>query len=186
MSKTKFKVFLKKKGLYLVLLFVLFVFIFVYVLINSLTNNIISSTSYDVVLNVGDYVGLNTDTDKIYFGTVPKGGYSYRELYLTSADEGVLFITVKGEINDLIYLQYSIYRIGRNETISNLIYAKVPNDYKEGSYEAKLWVFVLKRDNSFLNKFLPGTRINILKETLKTDSPNVAINIVNNRLGELI
>lgn len=186
LKNKEYKSFFGKKWVYLVLVALLIVSIGSYIFINALTNNIISSTSYDISLNVGDYVGLNTDTDKIYFGTIPKGGNSYREINVNSADEGFLYLTVQGEISDVIYIQNPTGVIGKNETVFNLIIAKIPSHYKEGSYEAKLRVFVLKKEDSFLNLFLPGTKIRIFDEQIENNNPNIAIEIINNKQNDLI
>lgn len=179
------KSLLRKKWLYVVLVVLLILSIGSYVFINALTSNIISSTSYDISLNVGNYVGLNTDTDKIYFGTVPKGGSSFREININSADAGFLYLTVQGSINNVIFIQSPTGAIGKNETVFNLIIAKIPSNYKEGSYDAKLRVFVVKKEDSFLNMFLPGTKIRIFDGQIVNTNPNIAIEIVNNRQNGL-
>ena len=91
------------------------------------------------VVGVG-LVGVNTDTDAIHFGKVPKGSGSQRILTLENNDNRPHTIVIKtfGNISGFVFVTENNFVMGPG-TIKNVtIMAKVPENTNEGYYDGVL------------------------------------------------
>ncbi|MGV8168613.1 MAG: hypothetical protein ACP5N3_00995 [Candidatus Nanoarchaeia archaeon] len=145
----------KKSGskllLFLMFLFVIIVIISTWVIVYVKTA-VIAVYDVNLTLEVGDYVGFNLDKDKIHMGTVFPGGYSYRDVSLTSSEEGYFYITDTGNFTE--WLSVSSQNLKINEGVMKIVtFTAWPGkDAKEGEYETTLKIYTLKRKDSWFTR----------------------------------
>lgn len=95
---------------------------------------------FDMYLTVGDYVGLNVDTDALYFGTIFPDGSGYRTL--TLGNDGFFSkrvkIDVTGELRDWVWTAENNFILDRNENKEITVHVSVPKDAEFGNYTGRL------------------------------------------------
>lgn len=84
-------------------------------------------------------VGINLDTDKVYFGTVPVGGSALRNVTIANSGSKKRFVlSVEGPLNDWISASQSklVLWPGENKTVTLNI--EVPKNATPGNYTSNL------------------------------------------------
>ncbi len=84
-------------------------------------------------------VGINLDTDKVYFGTVPVGGSALRNITIANSGSKKRFVlSVEGPLNDWISASQSklVLWPGENKTVTLNI--EVPKNATPGNYTSNL------------------------------------------------
>ena len=98
-------------------------------------------------IEVGKNYGLNTDTDKLYFGRTVPGGEAFRGFAVESLREYPLKVTIvrMGELGRWISLKEKSFVLGPrgNKTIEATVY--VPKDASYGNYSGSLRVIFKKK-----------------------------------------
>jgi len=97
-------------------------------------------------LTVGDHLGFNIDADAIYFGTVPIGASSNRDVYInnTKCDKVKVIIKTEGEIKDWIKVSNNNFILSKNEAKSVNFAAYVPDNAELRNYSAKVKIYLWK------------------------------------------
>ncbi len=91
---------------------------------------------------VGDYVGFNLDTDKLYFGTVFPGGTSERAIFVSHYKKEPAFVTVsvKGPMADWIEANPNKFLI-YNGTREVMFRVTPPKDAEFGNHTSTIRFF---------------------------------------------
>lgn len=125
-------------------------------------NSILSISHLNVTMGVGDYIGLNKDTDKLHMGTTFPGGRMYATVNVSSLERGYVYVTCsegnEEEIMDWLYISNQGQEIKRGETITLLFEGRPGNLAEYGKYESMLHIYVIKnKKNSFVDAlFIKG------------------------------
>jgi len=156
----------KKRNKNLIIIVSIVVVLLVLVAITSFLayNNIQGYYEYEASVKVGDYVGINLDTDKIHFGTVFAGGHSKREVFVNTTTPGYVFLTVSGPMKNMIQTFDRFSNVQEGEQKSFVLYAAPPHDSEDGVYNSTVHVYVLKHKCALLEMFLKGKPVEVLGE----------------------
>lgn len=94
----------------------------------------IGRTSVETHVKVDEYVGINLDTDRLYFGTVSPGGMGKRELTVKSDKASYGVVKTNGENGAWIMANPQAFYMegGTNRTIQFI--ASVPEGMMRGNY----------------------------------------------------
>ncbi len=87
---------------------------------------------------VGDYAGINADTDMLHFGTGYPGSYLERHLTI-KADEDA-FIRIKSTL-DYVYPEKNSFVMYRGENKTIYLRVSIPDKAEKGLYEGKIAIF---------------------------------------------
>lgn len=107
--------------------------------------NIKEIKTIDMDLKVGDYVGINTDTDALHFGTINPGGFGTRSVLLSNNYDTTLKVKIKvyGDLAEFVSVQNNFVLL-KNETKKIPFIVSIPQEAVYGNYTGKA-VFILKR-----------------------------------------
>jgi len=100
----------------------------------------------EATVTIGDYLGFNIDTDKLYFGTFFAGGSGKRDFQIENykCDECLVVIKAYGPLAK--YLKISdnkfVMKYGENRTVTALV--NTPQDIPNGAYNATIKVYFWK------------------------------------------
>jgi hypothetical protein len=136
-----------KKVVVLILLFVIISTISTYIFYKNFVIFDVQETK--MYLNVSNgTVGINVDTDALYFGKIPRGGIGTRNISLSNYDSNphIIHIKLYGDFADWVYVSKNNFVIKPNSTEVVEVFVYVPNDAQIGNYTGTLRV-------EFLNKF---------------------------------
>lgn len=162
-------------GVLAVIFLILVLFI---VVINNESSNIIQYQELNATVKIGEYVGINLDTDKLHFGTVTKGGYGERGITINSDEDGYIYVTSQGDIGNWLYIS-NRSNLTVTENSSTIIhFFLVPEDNaKEGMHEDVVRFYILKeKPDSFADVLLKGKPLKFADPD-KIITPAVYINI---------
>lgn len=180
MTKTKSNFVIILFAVFLLCVLSLFGSIYIFY---SAKNAVLGFEEYETEVIVGDYVGINVDTDKVYFGTVFPGSTSARTVYINTAlSEGKPFISIEGNISDWIYADFidetNTDGAGRNITVR--LYSIIPENAAPGRYMGVIRVYILKQDNWIARLGTLGEPLSELPTPgLEPESARIKINISN-------
>jgi len=141
-------------------------------------NNVIAYKEYNASVKIDNYIGINVDTDKLYFGTVANGDYGKRALNVVSSEEGYLYVTSQGSLEDYLFLLNKPEKIGAGESVS-IDFVVAPKNMSLGEYDSVIRVFVLRKKSKFLRSLLIGKEIEIIKsdELKGISKPKISLEI---------
>jgi len=103
-------------------------------------------------VKVDKYIGINLDTDKVYFGTITPGNTGTRGVTLTSGEERFVIITTSGDAGEWITTTRKTFTITRGEEKAIPFTITIPPDAPNGEYNATIH-FTFYRP--LLNYFIP-------------------------------
>ncbi|MEM2874319.1 MAG: hypothetical protein QW063_02665 [Candidatus Nanoarchaeia archaeon] len=92
-----------------------------------------------IIVTTEKHVGINLDTDKIYFGTVPVEGSAIRNVTIANSGSKKRFVlSVEGPLESWTVASQSrfILQSGENKTVS--IHVTVPKNATPGEYTSDL------------------------------------------------
>lgn len=94
-------------------------------------------------VTVGDYVGFDTNTSALIFGTVPPGGQSMRFINVTHDEPYDMHVTmaVEGNISGLIRVSEQEFIVGKGESRRLKVYADPDKDIGYGDYSGTLYLY---------------------------------------------
>lgn len=101
-------------------------------------------SSADMYLTVGDKVGLNVDTDAIWFGIVPPGGIGTKHINIAAEKTGEFVIKLHGELASWVSVSENNFVLNKGENRSISVLANVPFNAKKGDYNGTLEVYIRK------------------------------------------
>lgn len=96
---------------------------------------------YDMHVHVDDYIGINAQSDKIWFGTVPPGERAKRDLVLRGSEEDDLKVKIKafGELKDWISVEDNHFVLPKGEKMNLTVRVYIPdNATLDKNYTGKL------------------------------------------------
>ncbi len=98
-------------------------------------------------LTVGNNLGFNTDTNAIYFGTVPTGGSSSRTISIKNerCSKCLVKINSEGKISNFINVSNNNFFMNKGESKDVKIEVFVPDSLNEGNYTGTLKIYFLKK-----------------------------------------
>jgi len=100
----------------------------------------------EATVTIGDYLGFNTDIDKLYFGTFLAGGFSKRDFHIENYKCNKCLVVIKayGPLAKILTISDNkfIMRYGENKTITALV--NTPQDIPNGAYNATIKVYFWK------------------------------------------
>lgn len=97
---------------------------------------------YDMTLKVADYIGFNTDTDELNFGTVLPGGGSRRTVTLASDEPVFVTILIEGDIKKWASVSENNFVFTGNKSVSFIV--ATPEDAEKGEYTGKAIILFKK------------------------------------------
>ncbi len=134
---------LKSRNVFLIIVSSVLLAIFIMYLYFNLFA-IYSVKEIDMYLKVveGYRVGVNTDTDALYFGKVRKGGLSTRRIIVSNYDDDPHFVQIRslGELSKWVYVSDNNFLLAPNESRNVSVSCDVPRDAEAGNYTGKLQV----------------------------------------------
>ena len=88
----------------------------------------------------GRLIGVNTDADAIYFGSVGHGGISTRKIILDNYDERPHFVQIRtfGEISEWVFVSDNNFVIEPNGSKNVSVSCEVPMDVEARNYTGTL------------------------------------------------
>lgn len=184
-KKVNEKKYKSKTIIFLLVVFILLIILFTFItfIVPAMIDDVVlAHTRYDSSVIVGDYVGLNGDVDKIYFGTIPKGGLGTRFISISSDVEGYIYITASGELSDELYSGERLSKIYPSQNVGMSIVAMPHRSRKFGEYNPVIHIYILKEKNPFVMHFLEGKELEYVdsEQKILEESPKISINITNN------
>ncbi|MBW2993769.1 hypothetical protein KY317_04305 [Candidatus Woesearchaeota archaeon] len=127
----------------LVVLLTVIITCFVYNLIS-----IFDIKTYDYYITVSEKgeIGLNIDTDALYFGAIPRGNSGGRYIHIVNSHKEPLRIVIKtsGKGSEWIEPQENAFILNSNQNKTVAIIAKIPKATAVGEYSGTLSVFFKK------------------------------------------
>ncbi len=107
----------------------------------------IKTYDYQVIVSEKGEIGLNIDTDALYFGKIPKGQSGQRYVTIINSHEKPLRVIIKtsGDGSGWIAPEENSFIINPNENKSVIITAKIPEDAGIGEYSGTVSVFFKKK-----------------------------------------
>ncbi len=97
-------------------------------------------------VNVGGYIGVNVDTDKLYFGTLGAGNYAERSIHIENYKCGKCIVTIKskGEISRWLGYSDAKFRIFKGEIKTVNVTLSIPKNAHEGTYDGTVRILFWK------------------------------------------
>lgn len=97
----------------------------------------------DVRLTVANHLGFNTDTDKLYLGTVPRGNTASRSVIIENNEykKSIVRLKVFGELKNWITVSENNFVLKKGESKIVKVEANVPEDAELKNYESRLVIF---------------------------------------------
>ncbi|MBD3209643.1 hypothetical protein GF367_04480 [Candidatus Woesearchaeota archaeon] len=89
-------------------------------------------------VKVDDYVGINLDTDKVYFGTVSPGNEGTRDVNLVSSCRSVVTFTPTGEMSPWVKAVPSSTIIEKDEEQKVYFVVAIPQNTPFGNYTGEI------------------------------------------------
>ena len=98
-------------------------------------------TSYDMHLTVANNVGVNADTDAIWFGTIPPEGKGTRQLVFYESGGTRITIKTAGELASWVSVSDNNFVVEGNTSKTIDVYVSVPSYAEHRDYVGKLNVY---------------------------------------------
>lgn len=94
----------------------------------------------DIRLTVANHLGFNTDTDKLYLGTVPRGNTASRSVLIENKEyeKSVVRLKVLGELKDWITVSENNFVLKKGESKLVKVEANVPKNAELKDYNSRL------------------------------------------------
>jgi hypothetical protein len=131
--------------LLVVVILVLIAVSFVYIWFNNFAVFLTEEVDMYATVVEGRMIGVNTDTDAIYFGKVRKGGLSTRKIIIDNNDEKPHLIQIKtfGDLSKWVYVSDNNFVLDPSGSKNVSVSCDVPKDAEVGNYTGKLQVVYL-------------------------------------------
>lgn len=132
---------MEKKELIILISLVGLIFILVAIfLYNSYLILGVENVEFSVI--VGDNVGLNVDTDRMYFGTVPLGGIAERGLSIRNDNypKAKARIHINSEISDWVSASNNNLFLKKGEEANVNFMVEIPSNVEKKEYNGSILV----------------------------------------------
>ena len=124
--------------LFSVILLIIFLTIFIYYL-----NHPVTKQTIPINLTVGDYTGVNLDTDMLHFGTLKPGSTAQRPVHLRAEYYDVAVSLYVQDI-PFIYPEQETFILRKGEQTTIRLFAYVDYLAPKKDYEGKLLILMKK------------------------------------------
>lgn len=118
------------------------IIISILILVVSLTSLAIIQEikTLEIQLKVANHLGFNTDTDKIYFGTIPPGNVGSREVIVENNEykKSIVRLKIRGELERWVAVSENNFILEQGGSKIVKVTASVPKDAELKDYEGKL------------------------------------------------
>jgi len=101
-----------------------------------------SSKEVDMFVKVDNYVGFNTDTSALYFGTVAPGNSAFKFLDFSSVNKVKVIIVPFGKIKKWVSFSENNFVLQGNKSVK--ISINIPKNTEFREYTGKLKLYFLK------------------------------------------
>lgn len=167
---------MKKVNLFLFvfLALVLFFCLIYFILKVYFTYSVLDVRTIEYNVSVGDYVGLNLDSDKLNFGTVFPSGFSSRGLTLQSNVDGYVFI--KSDFDWLLVDKQGIF-VEKGSIVNLMFKVEAPHDAFFGDYQGVIYIYILKHNNYLSSLFFDSGDLVDVFEGSSKGGAQLSINI---------
>lgn len=91
-------------------------------------------------VKVDDYVGINLDRDKLYFGTVSPGNTGRRDFQLTTQKDAFIVIKTTGPLADWMTPDKNAFPLAEGEHVDVLFTMRIPDETAFGNYTSSVTV----------------------------------------------
>jgi hypothetical protein len=135
----------KKRGILVIVIGVLIAVSLVYFWFCNFAVFSTEEVGMYVTVVEGRMIGVNTDTDALYFGKVRKGGLSTRTIILGNYDENPLLVQIRtfGDLSKWVYVSDNNFVLYPSESKNVSVSCDVPTDAEVGNYTGKMQVVYL-------------------------------------------
>jgi hypothetical protein len=99
----------------------------------------------DLHVKVDDYVGINLDTDKLYFGTVTPGSGSRRDMTIAAEKGAFVQVAVEGPIAPWVTIDKTAFSLAPGISEKITFSVAVPNNTSFGNYTGLVYVRMFRR-----------------------------------------
>ena len=132
--------FLKKNIIwrYIILFFILSLVLIIGVFLVYASNKIIGYAVYQVDYSIGDYAGVNLDSDAIHFGIVMPGTITKRTLRVATSKNANIDINLNNLDNIMADKDYFFLEANQSENVVLSLF--VPLNAVKGNHSGKLVV----------------------------------------------
>lgn len=121
----------------------------------GLTGFVVTLGTYDNVVEYkaelsvvikGGVIGFNVENDRLYFGQVPQGGQSTREVFVKNhlRKPTIMQLSATGDIAPFIFFIDNNYPLVPGAEQKFAIEARVPNDTPPGNYTGRVLMYFKK------------------------------------------
>ncbi|MCF7872104.1 hypothetical protein K9L97_03655 [Candidatus Woesearchaeota archaeon] len=142
---------------------------------SSLSNKIHSTNEIRANMIIGTDVGINLDSDKLYFGTLLPNGRAKRNMHIANAQDKYVYISWSGQKDGWLKTYGNPIQSSVNEFDIEML-AQPQNKYFKGEHEETTYITITNKKLSFLEElFLKGTLVST--NTMQEEKPKVAITI---------
>ncbi len=138
---------MKRDNFFLLMLFLIFMTVGLVSIIHDAYYTL-DVSEIEIDMAVGDRVGINLDTDKLWFGTLKPGSTAIRSIDIKNDYEFPITVklSVEGELEERIRISKSFINLEPGQTTKVEISANVPVKKKYGNYTSKLVIISRKGD----------------------------------------
>lgn len=133
----------KNKILMLLLITAILSIILTYFFYQSAKIYSIKELKMDII--IGNYIGLNTDTDSIHFGTTLPGTSANREIVLNADKEMLVNLKLSGNISSFIKIPENNFILSKNMQKSIKLTSVIPLNATKGVYTGILKITFYKQ-----------------------------------------
>lgn len=100
----------------------------------------------DIRLTVANHLGFNTDTDKLYLGTVPRGNIASRYILVENKEyeKSVIRLKISGELKNWITVSENNFVLKKGESKLIKVEAIVPENAELKNYKSRLVITFTK------------------------------------------
>ncbi|MBN1275751.1 hypothetical protein JXA12_05700 [Candidatus Woesearchaeota archaeon] len=85
-------------------------------------------------VKVADYIGINVDDDKLYFGANNPGGGGRRDVFITSGEEAFVMLRTGGDMAGWLWLSEDRFLISPGEERGVTVHLRIPEEAAYGNY----------------------------------------------------
>lgn len=97
----------------------------------------------DIQLTVANHLGFNTDMDKLYLGTVPRGNTASRPVLIENKEyeKSVVRLKVFGELKNWVTVSENNFILKKGESKTVKVEVNVPENAELKDYKSRLVIF---------------------------------------------
>lgn len=91
-------------------------------------------------VKIDEVVGFNVDNSSLFFGTIPPGSSSKRDIALSGVDSSRIYLIPTGGISNWVSFSENNFILKKEESINVSVMIKAPDNAGYGEYSGKLMI----------------------------------------------